>query len=60
MVFVLMALQCGRELGLGHSVVVVKLLNCVQLLQPHGLQHAGLPCPSQSLGVYSNSCPVSQ
>ena len=27
---------------------------------PHGLQHTGLPCPSPSPGVYSNSCPLSQ
>ena len=29
-------------------------------LQPHELQHARLPCPSQTPGVYSNSCPSSQ
>ena len=29
-------------------------------LPPHGLQHARLPCPSLSLGVCSNSCPLSQ
>ena len=29
-------------------------------LQPHGLQHSKLPCPSQSPGVCSNSCPSSQ
>ena len=28
-------------------------------LQPHGLQHAGLPCPSPSPGDCSNSCPLS-
>ena len=28
-------------------------------LQPHGLQHARLPCPSLSLRVGSNSCPLS-
>ena len=28
-------------------------------LQPHGLQHARLPCPSPTPGVYSNSCPLS-
>ena len=27
-------------------------------LQPHGLQHATLPCPSLSLGVCSDSCPL--
>ena len=29
-------------------------------LQPHGLQHARLPCPSPTPGVYSISCPLSQ
>ena len=29
-------------------------------LQPHGLQHARLPCPSPSPGVCSNSCPLSR
>ena len=29
-------------------------------LQPHGLQHAGLSCPSLTLGACSNSCPRSQ
>ena len=28
-------------------------------LWPHGLQHARLPCPSLSLRVCSNSCPLS-
>ena len=28
-------------------------------LWPHGLQHARLPCPSATPGVYSNSCPLS-
>ena len=28
-------------------------------LWPHGLQHTMLPCPSLSLGVCSNSCPLS-
>ena len=29
-------------------------------LQPHGLQHARPPCPSQIPGVYPNSCPSSR
>ena len=29
-------------------------------LRPHGLQHARLPCPSPTPGVYSNSCPSSR
>ena len=28
------------------------------LLQPHGLQQARLPCPSPTPGAYSNSCPL--
>ena len=27
-------------------------------LQPHGLQHARLPCPSPIPGAYSSSCPL--
>ena len=40
-------------------MVVVRLLSYVSL-QPHRLQLARLPCPSLSLGVCSNSCPLSQ
>ena len=29
-------------------------------LQPHGLQHVRLPCPSPTPGAYSNSCLSSQ
>ena len=29
-------------------------------LQPHGLQHSRLPCPSTTPRVYSNSCPLSR
>ena len=29
-------------------------------LRPHGLQHARLPCPSPTPGVYSNSCLLSR
>ena len=29
-------------------------------LQPHGLQHTKLPCPSPAPRAYSNSCPSSQ
>ena len=28
--------------------------------QPHGLQHASLPCPSPTPRAYSNSCPSSR
>ena len=40
-------------------VVVVQLLSRVSL-QPHGLQHNRLSCPSPSTGACSNSCPLSQ
>ena len=29
-------------------------------LRPHGLQHSRLPCPSPSLRICSNSCPLSR
>ena len=29
-------------------------------LRPHEMQYARLPCPSQTPGVYSNSCPLSR
>ena len=29
-------------------------------LQPHGLQHTRLPCPSPTPRAYSNSCPLSR
>ena len=29
-------------------------------LQPHGLQHTRLPCPSPTPGACSNSCPLSR
>ena len=29
-------------------------------LQPHGLQHARLLCPSPTRGAYSNSCPLNR
>ena len=32
--------------------------NHARLLQPNGLQHARLPCPSLSPKVCSNSCPL--
>ena len=54
-----------RRVCLGHHgahfavLVLVQSLSCVQLLQPHGLQHARLLCPSLSPGICSNSCPLS-
>ena len=37
---------------------IVQLLSHVSL-QPHGLQHARLPCPSPSPRTCLNSCPLS-
>ena len=42
-----------RSVQFSHSVVS-------DSLRPHESQHARPPCPSQTLGVYSNSCPSSQ
>ena len=44
-------LSCSVQFS--HSVVS-------DSLWPHGLQHARLPCPSPTSGVYSQSCPLSQ
>ena len=40
-------------------VVVVQLPSCVWLFAPCGPKHIRLPCPSLSLGVCPNSCPLS-
>ena len=44
--------QMKTEFSWVHSVVC-------DSLRPHGLQHARLPCPSPTPGVYSSSCPLS-
>ena len=44
---------CFSSVQFSHSVVS-------DSLRPHGLQHAGLPCPSPTPGAYANSCPSSQ
>ena len=44
-------LTCSVQFS--HSVVS-------STMQPHGLQHARLPCPSPTPRVCSNSCPLSQ
>ena len=36
--------------------LLLSFIRCVW--QPHGLEHARLPCPSLSPGVCSNSCPL--
>ena len=44
---------CGDSFQFSSSVVS-------NSLQPHGLQHAKLPCPSPTAGACSNSCPSSR
>ena len=44
---------------LHHTSCCCSVTKC-DSLQPHGLQHTRLPCPSLSLGVCSNSCPLSR
>ena len=41
------------ELQFSHSVMS-------DSLQPHGLQHARLPCPSPTPGACSNTCPLNR
>ena len=60
----------GRRKSVGNNILPEQIKLCLLLLfshsvlydslQPDGLQHARLPCPSLSLGVCSNSCPLSQ
>ena len=45
--------DCVSSIQFSHSVVSSSL-------QPCGLQHARLPCPSPTSGACSNSCPSSQ
>ena len=43
--------------------ILLLLFSCSVMsnsLRSHGLQHARLPCPSPTPGVYSNSCPSSR
>ena len=42
-----------------HKILLFSRSVMSDSLQPHGLQHAWLPCPSSSPGVCSNSCPLS-
>ena len=49
--------RSGRSLG-GCSLFCNSVVS--NSLQPHGLQHSRLPCPSSSPGTCSNSCPLSQ
>ena len=54
--------------GLNDVAALLAFISSVQFshsvvsnsLQPHGLQHTRLPCPSPTPGAYWNSCPLSQ
>ena len=48
------------HLTLGQSVSQFSRSVMSDSLPPHESQHARPPCPSQTPGVYSNSCPSSQ
>ena len=49
----LLALRKKNSIQFSHSVMS-------DSLQPYGLQHSRLPCPSPTPRAYSNSCPSSQ
>ena len=51
-------MQSGFQLVL-HSVQFNRSV-VSNSVQPHGLQHTRLPCPSPTPGAYSNLCPLSQ
>ena len=48
-------IRCFPQIFLFNSVA-----QSCPTLQPHGLQHARLPCPSPTPGACSNSCPLNQ
>ena len=56
----LLNLTMIKPFFLNISSVQFSLSFVLDSLWPHGLQHAGLPCPSPAPGVYSNSCPLSR
>ena len=51
-----------KKYYLPHSAVqsVSSVAQSCLTLQPHGMQHARLPCPSPAPRVYSNSCSLCQ
>ena len=46
--------------GGGPNILLFSCSVVSDSLQPHGLQHARLPCPSPTPGICSNSCPLSR
>ena len=51
--------EASQQQSLQAAVVIAECSVMSDSLQPHGLQHTRLPCPSPSPGVYSNSGPLS-
>ena len=49
---------CHRWLNFTNSSVQFSRSVVSDSLQPRGLQHIRLPCPSPTPGIYSNSCPL--
>ena len=55
------ALSLGTDLFWGLTVQFSSVAQlCQTLCDPHELQHARPPCPSQTPGVHPNSCPSSR
>ena len=52
--------SCIGELLLRNSSVQFSCSVVSDSLPPHGLQHAGPPCPSPTPEVHPNSCPLGQ
>ena len=52
--------QINGQESFVHRFVIVHLLSVSDSLQPYGLQHTKLPCPSLSPRVCSSSCPLSR
>ena len=51
--------SCSMEIEMDIPIALFLLFSCQVMsdsLQPHGLQHARLPCPSPSPGVCPSSC----
>ena len=52
--------QCEDNATILKATVQFSCLVVLDSLQPHGLQHAGFPCPSPTPRTCSNSCPLSR
>ena len=53
----------AQGIWIGQGSVTFLQFSCSVMsnpLWPHGWQHARLPCPSPTPGVYSNSCPLNR